>query len=63
MKYLVYRSSAVVSAGIAALAAAYLAHTVLGIRRAAVLTDALGMAACLLAFVGTGLFIEWRNKN
>lgn len=51
-----------VMAGATALAAAYLAHTVLGMPRAAIRYDALGMAACLIAFIGVGLFAQRWNK-
>jgi hypothetical protein len=63
MKNLALRSSAfVVLAGVIALAAAYLTHTVLGMPRAAIRIDALGMAACLTAFIGAGLFVQGRDK-
>jgi len=35
---------------------------VLGMPRAAIRLDALGMAACLTAFIGAGLFVQWRDK-
>jgi hypothetical protein len=62
MKNLGLRSSALVGAGIAALAVAYLAHTVFGIPRAAIRYDALGMAACLTAFIGAAIFAQRRDK-
>ena len=62
MKNLALRSSAFVLAGAIAFVAAYLAHTVLGMPRAAIRLDALGMAACLTAFIGAGLFVQWRDK-
>jgi hypothetical protein len=62
MKKLALGSSALASAGIAALAAVYLAHTVLGVPRAVIRYDALGMAACLAAFIGAGLFAQRRGK-
>jgi hypothetical protein len=62
MKNLTLKSSAFVLAGVVALAAAYLAHTVLGIPRAAIRIDALGMAACLAAFIGAGIFAQRRDK-
>jgi hypothetical protein len=62
MKNLAFRSSILVGAGIIALAAAYLAHTVLGMPRSAIRYDALGMAACLTAFIGAGMFGQWRDK-
>jgi hypothetical protein len=58
MKNLGLGSSALVGAAIVALAAAYLAHTVFGIPRHAIRDDALGMAACLVAFIGAGLFVQ-----
>jgi uncharacterized membrane protein YecN with MAPEG domain len=60
MKNLALRSSAFV-AGAIAFVAAYLAHT-LGMPRAAIRIDALGMAACLTAFIEAGLFVQWRDK-
>src|ERR1700722_16021708 len=62
MKNLTLKSSAFVLAGVVALAAAYLAHTVLGIPRAAIRIDALGMPACLGAFIGAGIFAQRRDK-
>jgi hypothetical protein len=62
MKNLAWGSSVLVGAGVAALAVAYLAHTVLGVPRAAVRYDALGMAACLTAFISVGLFAQRRDK-
>jgi hypothetical protein len=62
MKNLTLKSSAFILAGVVALAAAYLAHTVLGIPRAAIRVDALGMAACLAAFIGAGIFAQRRDK-
>jgi hypothetical protein len=62
MKNLASRSSMLVMAGATALAAAYLAHTVLGMPRAAIRYDALGMAACLIAFIGIGLFAQRWDK-
>jgi hypothetical protein len=63
MKNLALGSFAFVGAGITALAAAYLAHTVLGIPRYAIRDDALGMAACLIAFIGAGLFAQRRGRG
>jgi hypothetical protein len=62
MKHIALGSTAFASAAIAASVAAYLAHTVLGMPRAAIRIDALGLAACLTAFIGTGLFVQWRDK-
>ena len=62
MKYLTFRNTAFVSAGIVALLVAYVAHTVLGMPRYAIRIDALGMAACLMAFIATDLFMKWRSK-
>jgi hypothetical protein len=62
MKNLTLKSSAFVLAGVVALGAAYLAHTVLGIPRAAIRIDALAMAACLTAFIGAGIFAQRRDK-
>jgi hypothetical protein len=62
MKNLGLRSSAFIGAGIVALGAAYLAHTVLGMPRVAIRYDALGMAACLSAFIGAGIFAQRRDK-
>jgi hypothetical protein len=50
------------SAPIAALMAAVLAHG-LRIPPFAVRDDSLGMAACLIAFLGAGLFVQWRDKR
>src|SRR5260370_23613964 len=61
MKNLGQGSSAFVGAAIVALAAAYLAHTVFGIPRYAIRDDALGMAACLVAFIGAGVFVQRRR--
>ena len=49
-------------AGVTALAGAYLAHTVFGISPSAIRYDALGMAACLIAFIGAGMFAQRRDK-
>jgi len=49
-------------AGVTALAGAYLAHTVFGISPSAIRYDALGMAACLIAFLGAGMFAQRRDK-
>ena len=62
MKYLTVRSLAFISAAIAAFIVAYLAHTVLGMPRSAIRIDALGMAACLTAFIGAVVFAERRDK-
>jgi hypothetical protein len=62
MENLTLKSFAFVLAGVVALAAAYLAHTVLGIPRAAIRIDALAMAACLTAFIGAGIFAQRRDK-
>jgi hypothetical protein len=62
MKNLVLRSSAFVGAAVIALAAAYVAHTILGMPRAAIRVDALGIAACLTAFIGAGMFAQGRDK-
>jgi hypothetical protein len=62
MKNLRLKSSAFVGAGIVALGAAYLAHTVLGIPRLVIRYDCLGMAACLSAFIGAGIFAQRRDK-
>jgi hypothetical protein len=51
-----------VVAGATALAAAYLAHTVLGMPPSAIRYDALGMAACVTAFIGAGLLARRRDK-
>ena len=50
-----------VVAGVTALAGAYLAHTVFGIP-SAIRYDALGTAACLIAFIGAGMFAQRRDK-
>jgi hypothetical protein len=55
-------SSMLVVAGATALAAAYLAHTVFGMPPSAIRYDALGMAACITAFIGAGLFARRRDK-
>ena len=52
MKYLAFGSTAFLGATLFALAVAYLAHSVLGIPRHAIQIDALGMAACMAAFIG-----------
>jgi hypothetical protein len=64
MKNLAWKSSACafVGAGIVAVAAAYLAHTVLGMPRAVIRYDALGMAACLTGFLVAGKFAQRRDK-
>ena len=62
MKNLGLKSSAFVGAGVVALGAAYLAHTVLGIPPTAIRHDSLGMAACLCAFIGAGIFAQRRDK-
>jgi hypothetical protein len=62
MKNLTSRSSMLVVAGVTALAGAYLAHTVFGISPSAIRYDALGMAACLMAFIGAGMFAQRRDK-
>ncbi len=62
MKSLGLKSSAFIGAGVVALGAAYLAHTVLGIPRMAIRYDSLGMAACLSAFIVAGMFAQRRDK-
>ena len=63
MKNLAYRGSALIGVAITvAFAAAYLAHTVLGIPRAAIRIDAIGLAGCLTAFVVTNLCMQWHDK-
>jgi hypothetical protein len=51
-----------VGAAVIALFMEYVAHSVFGIPRAAIRQDALGMAACLAAFVATGLALQRRGK-
>ena len=63
MKNLGQGSSAFFGAAIVALAAAYLVHTVFGIPRYAIRDDALGMAACLVAFIGAGVFVQRRGRD
>jgi hypothetical protein len=61
MKYLAFRSTAFIGAAMLALGAAYLAHSVLGIPRHAIQIDALGMAACVAAFIGAAVFAQRRR--
>jgi hypothetical protein len=61
MKYLAFGSTAFFSAALFALAVAYLAHSVLGMPRHAIQIDALGMAACIAAFIGAAVFAQRRR--
>jgi hypothetical protein len=58
MRHSTLGSIAFISAALVAPVAAYLPHTVFRMPPFAVRDDALGMAACLLAFVGAGLFMQ-----
>jgi Kef-type K+ transport system membrane component KefB len=62
MRYSTLGSIVFISAAIVALLGAYLAHTILRIPPLAVREDALGIAACLIAFIGVGLFMQRRGK-
>ena len=61
MKYLAFGSTAFVGAAVSALAVAYLTHSVLGMPRHAIQIDALGMAACIAAFIGAAAFAQRRR--
>jgi asparagine N-glycosylation enzyme membrane subunit Stt3 len=61
MKYPAFRSTAFIGAALMAFAIAYLAHTMLGVPRHAIRIDALGMAACLAAFIGAAVFAQRRG--
>jgi membrane protein DedA with SNARE-associated domain len=61
MKYLAFHGSAFVGAALIAFVVAYLAHAVLGVPRQAIRIDALGMAACLAAFIGAAMFAQRRG--
>jgi hypothetical protein len=61
MKYSI-RTIAAVSAPVVALIAAVAAHA-LRMPPFAVRDDSIGLAACLTAFVGAGLFVQWRDKK
>jgi precorrin-3B methylase len=63
-KNLAHRGSALVGAAIAvAFAVAYLSDTLLGIPRAAIRTDAIGLAGLLTVFVVTNLFMRWHDRR
>jgi hypothetical protein len=62
MKYSARTIIALGAAPIVALVAAVLAHAV-RMPPFAVRDDSLGVAACLTAFVASGLFVQWRDKR
>jgi hypothetical protein len=61
MKYLAFHGTAFIGAALIAFVVAYLAHAVLGVPRQAIRIDALGMAACLAAFIGAAMFAKRRG--
>jgi hypothetical protein len=62
MRYSTLGSIAFISAVAVALLIAFLAHNVLQMPPYAIRNNALGMAACLVGFIGAGLFMQWRGK-
>jgi hypothetical protein len=62
MKYSIRTIAALSAAPIVAIIAAVLAHAV-RIPPFAVRDDSMGLAACLAAFVGAGLLVQWRDKK
>ena len=61
MKYLTFHATAFFGAALIAFVIAYLAHVVLGVPRHVIRIDALGMVACVAAFIGVAIFAQRRG--